>query len=96
MTYLTNLRVAEQLACRYSSLIRVSPTVGRKAASQREAQLLDASDQCRGMLEDQVATLRKQVAMLEHDLTSAKVDLKDNQQRLRERVSLCDLSFGPV
>lgn len=58
----------------------------RKALSQREAELLDTSDQCRTLLEDQIAALRKQCASLEHDLTSAREDGKALQSLLKEKV----------
>lgn len=58
----------------------------RKAASQREIELMDSADQCRAVLEDQVSSLRKQVASLEHDLCSTKEDLREGQQQLRRKV----------
>ena len=65
-------------------------TDSRKTLTQREAELLDTSDQCRTLLEDQIADLRKQCASLEHDLTSAKEDGKALQSILKEKV--CKLS----
>ena len=58
----------------------------RRAASQREVELQDSWDQCRAVLEDQVASLRKQAALLEHELSSAREDSKDVQRQLRSKV----------
>ncbi len=47
---------------------------------------MDSSDRCRAILEDQVATLRKQLASQEHNLSTAREDLKEVQQQLRRKV----------
>ena len=58
----------------------------RRAASQRETELQDSADQCREVLEGQVALLRKQLASMEHNLCSTREDLKEAQQQLRRKV----------
>ena len=58
----------------------------RKALSQRESELLDTSDQCRAMLEEQIADLKKTCATLEHQLTTAREDGKALQTTLNEKV----------
>ena len=58
----------------------------RRAACQRETELLDSADQCKGVFEDQVASLQKHLASLEHDLSLTKEDLRESHQQLRTKV----------
>ena len=58
----------------------------RKALSQREAELLGSSEQCRVVLEEQIADLRKQLSTTEQDLCVSKEDLRSLHQQLREKV----------
>ncbi len=61
----------------------------RKALGQREAELLDSSDQCRAVLEESISDLKKNSATLEHQLTMAREDCKTLQAALSEKVSSC-------
>ena len=58
----------------------------RKALSQREAELLGSSEQCRVVLEEQIADLKKQLSTAEQDLCVTKEDVRSLHQQLREKV----------
>ncbi len=64
----------------------MSPVASRRALSQRESELLDSSDQCKAVLEEQIAHQRKHSATLEHELCASREDLKSLQQQLSEKV----------
>lgn len=61
----------------------------RQTLSQREMELLDSADKCRGMLENQISDLKKQCSSLEQEISSARDDNKALQQQLRDKVSDC-------
>ena len=58
----------------------------RKALSQREAELLGSSEQCRVVLEEQIADLRRQLSTAEQDLCVTKEDVRSLHQQLRDKV----------
>ena len=60
----------------------------RRTFSQRENELLESSDKCRSVLEEQVTDLKKQCATLEHELTTTREDVKSIQEQLRTKVCL--------
>lgn len=47
---------------------------------------MESSDQCKAVLEEQVAHYRKHSATLEHDLCVSREELKSLQQQVREKV----------
>ena len=58
-----------------------------RVLSQREAELLDSLDQCRGVMEGQVADLKKHSATQEHRLCSSQEEVRSLQEQLREKVN---------
>jgi len=64
----------------------VFATDSQRSFSQREAQLQDNSDQYRAMSEDQIAELRKTCANMEHQLTTAREDIRSLQTTLSDKV----------
>ena len=56
---------------------------------QREAELLSSADQCRTILEQQLADMRSANSSAQQELAQAREEARTLQQQFREKVSVC-------